>query len=433
MYESFFQFEKPPFRVVPDPSMLFTSRSVREAMSRLDFAVRTGKGIVVMTGEVGTGKTTLVNRFLDRAGPDTQTAYIFNPTLSGLQLLKTLADELGVQTYGMAKVDLTRAVYELLLRNRQAGKRTIVFVDEAQALSREALEELRLISNLETWQEKLLHIVLVGQPELLDKLESFNMRQLRQRVELFIQIEPMSAAETRQYIEHRLRIANPLREVVFDDPACQRIHALSGGIPRTINIVCDASLLVAFVAETGQVTAARVREAARTIDAQEINLRERRTRRPGHWRRLWGGAAAAAALFGLLATIDSSSRHAGAGRTEPTRTAHPGAAGSESGVEVAAAGETTPPRSLVMVHLASFRDRGEAEEFARSRANLGRPVYLQTDAVGGWVRVLVGDFTAVGAADRFAADLLGEGRVSYARPVQVTTIGLEPWPQEATP
>jgi len=427
MYESFFQFEKPPFKVVPDPSMLFTSRSVREAMSRLDFAVRTGKGIVVMTGEVGTGKTTLVNRFLDRAGPDTQTAYIFNPTLSGLQLLKTLADELGVQTYGMAKVDLTRAVYELLLRNRQAGRRTIVFVDEAQALSREALEELRLISNLETWQEKLLHIVLVGQPELLEKLESFNMRQLRQRVELFIQIEALSPAETRQYIEHRLRIANPLREVSFDDGACQRIHAFSGGVPRTINIVCDASLLVAFVAETGQITAARVREAARTIDAQQVSLRERRSSRPRLWRRIWGGAAAAAAILGLLAAIDSSSRHAGArgwnaGRMTGLRVTKP-----TSEVTVAAAGKAPLASAVMLVHLASFRNRAEAETFAAARRSLGRPIYLQTTPNADWVRVLVGDFDAVQDANRFATAILGAGDATYARPVQVTSEGLEPF------
>ncbi|NIW25142.1 MAG: AAA family ATPase, partial [Gammaproteobacteria bacterium] len=125
MYERFYGFERPPFKLVADPSVLFSSRSAREALGRLEFCVKAGKGIVVMTGEVGTGKTTLVNRFLDKAGPDVRTAYIFNPTLTGLQLLRTLAVELGAQKIPRSKVDLTRVVYDVLLRNREAGRRTL--------------------------------------------------------------------------------------------------------------------------------------------------------------------------------------------------------------------------------------------------------------------------------------------------------------------
>jgi general secretion pathway protein A len=438
MYESYFKFEKPPFKVVPDPSMLFASRSVREAMSRLEFAVRTGKGITVMSGEVGTGKTTLVNRFLDKAGPDTQTAYIFNPTLSGLQLLKTLADELGVQTYGMAKIDLTRALYELLLRNRQAGRRTIVFVDEAQALSREALEELRLISNLETWHEKLLHIFLVGQPELLEKLESFNLRQLRQRVELFVQIEPMSAAETRQYIEHRLRIANPLREVAFTDAACTLIHQISGGIPRTINIVCDASLLVAFVAETSTVTPALVREAARTIDAQQVSLRVQRRRRLGRWQRVWGVAAALVAGLGLLLTVDTAVTRRRAGQDERLRppageTALPRSAAATPGAE-GPARLAVSSSAVALVHLASYRTREEAEAFAAGLVPPpGRVVYLQSVQAGDtmWHRVLLGDFDDLAAAAAYASAAQQAGTYAYAQAVQIAADGLRAWsPQQ---
>jgi general secretion pathway protein A len=442
VYESFFRFEKPPFKVVPDPSMLFGSRSVREAMSRLEFAVRTGKGITVMTGEVGTGKTTLVNRFLDKAGPDTQTAYIFNPTLSGLQLLKTLADELGVQTYGMAKVDLTRAIYEQLLRHRQAGQRTIVFVDEAQALSREALEELRLISNLETWQEKLLHIFLVGQPELLEKLESFNMRQLRQRVELFIQIEPMSPIETRQYIEHRIRVANPLRDVLFTETACEVIHRVSGGIPRTINIICDASLLVAYVSETGTITPKIVREAAHTIDSQQVSFRIHTRRRPRFWQRLWGSAAAVAIGLALLLTFDT--RRAGPA-SGPAQSAAAGVHGASvvkpevlkadvvpASVEPAA--PENSPATRVLVHVASFRARADAEAFASGlRPQGGRGVYVQPAQVRGeaWYRVFVGDFEDLGMANAYAAAALRDGALTYARAVEVPGAGLEPRQREA--
>ena len=404
MYETYFKFEKSPFRVVPDPSMLFASHSVREAMSRLEFAVRTGKGITVMTGEVGTGKTTLVNRFLDKAGADLQTAYIFNPTLTGLQILKTLADELGVQTYGMAKVDLTRALYELFLRNRQAGRRTLLFVDEAQALTREALEELRLLSNLETWQEKLLHIFLVGQPELLEKLESYNLRQLRQRVELFVQIEPMTATETRQYIEHRIRMANPLRQVSFTDTACQLIHQISGGIPRTINILCDASLLVAYVAETGDVTPAHVRDGVRTIDADQVSMRIAARRRGRFWHRLWGGLAAGlVAVAVLLGALSVLRRPA----TDAPQTSAPPA--------VAAA-------RVALVHVHSSTVAGTAEAFAGSIARRsGRHVYLQRVTSDGatWSRVLIGDFPGREAAEAGARELRESGEFAYARAVEV--------------
>lgn len=427
MYESYFKFEKPPFKVVPDPSMLFASHSVREAMTRLEFAIRTGKGITVMTGEVGTGKTTLVNRFLDKASAETQTAYIFNPTLSGLQLLKTLAEELGLQTYGMAKVDLTRGLYELLLRNRAAGRRTVVFVDEAQSLSREALEELRLISNLETWQDKLLNIILVGQPELLEKLESFNLRQLRQRVELFIQIEAMTAVETRQYIEHRLRVANPLREVSFSDAACQLIHGVTGGVPRTINIVCDASLLVAFVAESSQVSASMVREAARTIDAQQVSLRLGRRRRAGLWQKITAGLAAAVVLGGLFSTLDSRIQRRP--RLQPVTPYSP--APAQPTVQTAGdSGGDTGVVTAILVHVASFRSREQAESYAARLAGLeSRRVYLQSTSESGeaWHRVMVGDFASVDEATGFAHAAQQAGKLEYAKAVQVRRAGLEAW------
>lgn len=429
MYETYFKFEKSPFKVVPDPNMLYTSRSVREAMGRIEFAVRTGKGITVMTGEVGTGKTTLVNRFLDKAGPDTVTAYIFNPTLSGLQLLKTLADELGIQTYGMAKVDMTKALYELLLRNRQAGRRTIVFVDEAQALSREALEELRLISNLETWNEKLLHLFLVGQPELLEKLESFNLRQLRQRVELFIQIEPMTGDETRQYIEHRIRLANPLREVSFSDPACQLIHQISGGIPRMINILCDASLLVAYVAETNVIAAAHVRDAVRTVDAGQVSLKvdAGRRRRTGYRAAVVAGALVAAAM--LVWTFDTAvSRRGLLGRVHPVAN-RSAPTGTEANLAHHTAA-TTP-----FVHVRSCRSRDEAEAFARG-LSLGadRTVYLQDAVQDGtpWVRVLVGNFATLDEARRFAVEATGSGAVTYAQPVLLPAEGIQAWKPPGT-
>jgi general secretion pathway protein A len=423
VYESFFRFARPPFRLVADPGMLFASRSAREALSGLEYVVRTGKGIAVMTGEVGTGKTTLVNRFLDRAGPELRTAYIFNPSLSGLQLLRTLAEELGVTGAEGTKVELTRAIYAALLQNRSAGRRTVVFVDEAQNLTAEALEELRLVSNLETWREKLLHIVLVGQPELLTKLESYQLRQLRQRVELYLQIEPMSATETQQYIEHRLRIAQPQREVHFTAGSCQLIHRLSRGIPRDINKICDAALLVAYVEETGTMTTKHVREGVRTIDAGAVGLRLRRGL-GDVWGRLGAAAAALLALGALAAVTDSvGPTHPMPAGSSPSLAPAPAAA-----AVVAAAGPGSG--EAMLVHLASFRERAEAEEFAhRIGVPPGHVLYLQTVTTGGgtWYRVLLGDFPDFGTASAYAAHGEASGGYAYAQAVHVPRAGLELW------
>ena len=421
MYESYYRFVKSPFRLVADPSMLFVSESAREGLTRLEYAVRDGKGIVVMTGEVGTGKTTLVNRCLDQARGDVRTAYLFNPSLSGAQLLRALADELHVEVRGESKLELTRALYDDLLRHRQAGRRTVLFVDEAQVLSAEALEELRLLTNLETRHEKLLHIVLVAQPELLSHLESHSLRQLRQRVELFIHLGPMTREETGQYIAHRLHVANPGQPVAFTPEAAQVIHRLTRGVPRDINKICDAALLIAFVEETATVTTKHVQEAMRTIDAREMGLRLRGTRPSGPWQRLWVGAGAvvgiAAVALGAYTATRPSRSNAGtrpslAGMAPPTATAQ------------------TLQSEKILVHLASYLQRGEAESFARSlQLPPGRQLYLQSALSRGreWTRVLVGDFTDAAQAADFARAELAKQSCTYAQPVRVPADGLEPW------
>ena len=412
MYESYYRFAKPPFRLVADPSMLFVSASAREGLSRLEYTVRDGKGIVVMTGEVGTGKTTLVNRFLDQARPSLRTAYIFNPTLSGEQLLRALADELGLGSQATSKVDLARLLYEHLLQERRAGRRTVLFVDEAQVLPLETLEELRLLTNLETRHEKLLHIVLVGQPELLGTLESHALRQLRQRVELFIQVEPMSGTETGLYIAHRLRVANPSRPVTFTGDACKLIHRCARGVPRDINKVCDAALLVAFVDETNTVTTKHVREAVRTIDGHGVSLRLRGVRSLGPWQRLWVGASAVAAACALMLAVDTG-KHG---------TSQAGGRATQAAALAPGTGLQAPAAERILVHLASFRDRAAAETFAR-RAQLppGRKLYLQSAATpeAGWVRVFLGDFTDAREAGDFARTALEERLFAYATAVRV--------------
>ncbi len=428
MYESYFRFVKSPFRLVADPSMLFVSASAREGLTRLEYAVRDGKGIVVMTGEVGTGKTTLVNRCLDQARGDVRTAYLFNPSLSGAQLLRALADELQCEVHGESKLELTRALYDDLLRHRQAGRRTVLFVDEAQVLSPEALEELRLLTNLETRHEKLLHIVLVAQPELLSLLESHSLRQLRQRVELFIHLGPMSREETGQYIAHRLRVANPGRPVAFTSEAALVIHRLTRGVPRDINKICDAALLIAFVEETGTVTTKHVREAMRTVDAREMGLRLRGTRSSGPWQRLWVGAGAVVVIVAVVLAAYIGTRPA---RSNGGRSPSLAGIASPASAEQPAAQEMQPASNAkILVHLASYQDRREAEDFARSlRLPPGRQLYLQNALSRGreWTRVLVGDFTGAAEAGEFARDGLAKRDYAYAQPVRVPDDGIEIW------
>lgn len=423
MYESYYRFAKPPFRLVADPSMLFVSESARESLSRLEYAIRDGKGIVVMTGEVGTGKTTLVNRFLDQRRADLRTAYIFNPTLSGLQLLRAVLEELGLDARADTEVELTQRLYQDLLQQRRAGRRTVLFVDEAQALLPESLEELRLLTNLETRHEKLLHIVLVGQPELLDTLESHALRPLRQRIELFIEVGPLGRDETSQYIAHRLRLANPMRPVRFTGDANQWVHRISAGVPRNVNKVCDAALLLAFVEEASTVTSKHVREAVRTIDGHEVSLRLHRLGPLGRWHRFAAGTAAVAAAVALFVAADTTGR-----RSSPV-TAAP-ATPTLAGMVANANASEPAPTEMVLVHLASFRERAQAEAFARSVVpSPGRRFYLQhADARGTrWVRVLVGDFATAQEAGDFARTALAQRRLAYAQPVRLSPAGLESW------
>jgi general secretion pathway protein A len=240
----------------------------------------------------------------------------------------------------------------------------------------------------------------------------------------------MSAAETRQYIEHRLRVANPLREVVFTESACALIHQIAGGIPRTINIVCDASLLVAYVAETTAVTPALVREAARTIDAQQVSLRLRRPRHLRFWQRLWASAAALVAILVLMLTFDTAvSRRAPFGWRAhvPVDSSTATDASRPPTPEAALASARAP---VALVHLASYHTGEQAEEFA-SRLTLspGQVVYLQTVAAAGqaWHRVLVGNFADLPAAAAFASAAKQAGTFDYAQPVQVPADDLREW------
>ncbi len=280
MYKNFFSFKERPFQLVPNPAYLFLSKSHEEALAHLTYAVIQGDGFVEITGEVGTGKTTLCRVFLDNPGENTESAYIFNPRLDSIQLLKAINDEFGISS----EADNTKALIDklnsFLIQKKAEGKKVILLIDEAQNLSKEVLEQLRLLSNLETATSKLLQIIIVGQPELKQMLGSYELRQLEQRITLSCHLSPLSYKETKEYIQHRISIASKKPGVRFTRFAYRAIYKYSGGIPRLINIVCDRALLTAFGLEqfkiTGGIARTAIRELAGRGDRRRYVLKDRK-------------------------------------------------------------------------------------------------------------------------------------------------------------
>src|SRR5213593_337973 len=294
MYERFFGLADAPFRLTPDPRYLFLSPKHAEALAHLKLGLRESSGFVCITGDVGTGKTTLLRAFLAGLGPETATAYIFNPPLSALELLKTINGELGLFAATGSRKKLVDALNRHLLAQREAGRRSIVIIDEAQALSIDVLEQLRLLSNLETTTEKLLRIVLVGQPQLRALLLHPELVQLNQRITLRWHMGPLTRRETSAYVAHRLGVASggpPPR--VFTRRAVRRLYDISGGVPRLINMVAHRSMLAAFAADRHVVSLRFVRQAYREIGALPLaaSAPAPRTRRIA-----WAAAGLAASI-----------------------------------------------------------------------------------------------------------------------------------------
>jgi general secretion pathway protein A len=265
MYNNFFGFKEGPFQLVPNPAYLFLSRSHEETMANLNYAIYQGEGFVEITGEVGTGKTTLCRAFLEKIENETEAAYIFNPKLDSIQLLKAINDEFGISSNKNTIKDLIDTLNIFLMRKKASGKNVVLIIDEAQNLSNEVLEQLRLLSNLETNQSKLLQIIMVGQPELKDMLDSHELRQLGQRINVSSHLLPLTAKETIEYIQHRIHIASRKPGTKFTRFAFYFIYKFSRGIPRLINIVCDRSLLTAYSLDQQQVTAGIVRSSIREL------------------------------------------------------------------------------------------------------------------------------------------------------------------------
>lgn len=264
MYKTFYNLKLNPFEITPDPSFLFSTPRHNEALASLYYGVRARKGFVVLTGEVGTGKTLLVRCVLEllrRTG--VAFAYVFNPSLSALEFIRYIAGDFGLPVAGKAKDELILALSAFLVDRHQRKLATLLVVDEAHHLAPELLEEVRLLTNLETTQQKLLQIVLAGQPELDQMLDSFELRQIKQRIALRCHLEPLNLEETRGYIQRRLQIAGvPTDIAIFSEAATNAIFRHSRGLPRTINTICENALLSGYARRAAVIPAEIVDEVA---------------------------------------------------------------------------------------------------------------------------------------------------------------------------
>ena len=271
MYQRFFNLRESPFNVNPDPRYLFMTRQIQEALAGLTYGIQNRKGFILLTGEVGTGKTTLVNRLLDwLRGQRVATAYIFNSQLQVNHLFDFIMADFEIPYESREKSQVLLRLNQWLLERYRAGETAVLIVDEAQNLSSELLEEIRLLTNLETSTEKLLQIVLAGQPELEERLKLPQLRQLRQRITLRCRTSALSLEETYGYIAERLRIAGANGEPIFSKEAIQAIHQYSRGIPRVVNLLCEHSMINAYVDTLRPVPSHLVEEVAREFQLDEV-------------------------------------------------------------------------------------------------------------------------------------------------------------------
>jgi general secretion pathway protein A len=269
MYLNFYGLREAPFSPTPDPKFLFQSARHKEALAQLIYGVRERKGFLVLTGEIGTGKTTLLRALLERSDNTMHVAYVHNSALDIQGLLEYVLQDWGVKSTGVTHAQRLFELNEFLIDQHRQGLSPVLVVDEAQNLAVETLEAIRMLSNFETTSQKLMQILLVGQPELRDKLNLNELRQLKQRIGMRCHIAPLSPEETRLYIRHRLRVAGAADAGIFTDAAVQKIAQYSGGTPRVINIVCDHCLLSGYADSKRRIDAAIVDEAVEYLEEGE--------------------------------------------------------------------------------------------------------------------------------------------------------------------
>lgn len=268
VYLEYYGLTELPFNITPNPRFLFFSPKHREAFNHFLYGIRERKGFIQITGEVGAGKTTLCRAVLEQLGKNVSTSLILNPVLDADQLVKAVAMEFGLEVKGMDRLETVAAINQFLLREVEAGREAVLIIDEAQNLSPALLEQIRLLSNLETDARKLLQIVLLGQPELRDRLKQHNLRQLRQRITVRYHLGALTFREVAQYVHHRLSVSGAKGRPVFTTPAIWRVYCYAKGIPRLVNAVCDKCLLAGFVQQQDRITYRLVGKAIAELEGK---------------------------------------------------------------------------------------------------------------------------------------------------------------------
>ena len=396
MYNAFFGFKEKPFKLVPNPDYLYLSKSHEIALAHLTYATDQGDGFVVITGEVGTGKTTLCRIFLERLDETAESAYIFNPQLDAVQLLNSICNEFGIKTNFKTVKELLDVINGYLIKKNQAGQKVLLVIDEAQNLNMENLEMVRMLSNLETTRNKLLQIILVGQPELSDTLDSYEMRQLAQRISLNCHLIPLSSRETEGYIHHRTNIAAQRDLPVFSRGACRRIHRYANGIPRLINIASDRALLTAFSLNRHKVSTAIAQTAIKELSARG---KEQKDGTVLHKLLAWGGALIVMVLIIAVVLYGRQIRELVAGQQSDNTAA----AGVSSHVE----GNTTQKGQVYKIPQSIPEDQQTRTPVdpAAPQDNTVSQAYSRTDSQKPFSEVL-GELDTEGSRFKAAAALL---------------------------
>ncbi len=269
MYREFYQLKENPFNVTADPELFYASKNHSDAIYNLIYGIEQRKGILVITGEVGAGKTTLCRRLLKQAHKNIKFALILNPSFSEVELLQIILHDLGIRYRETNKFGLINTLNNFLLKESKKGRNVVLIIDEAQNLSIAQLEQIRLLSNLETEKEKLLQIVLIGQPELYERIQLSELRQLRQRIAVYFHLEPLEKEDVKSYIHHRINKTmyqpDSFRNIFFTEGAINSIFHYSKGSPRSINILCDRALLAGFIQETYSIDENIIQRCAKEV------------------------------------------------------------------------------------------------------------------------------------------------------------------------